>query len=172
LLTNFRQVLNIYRWPNYEETLTLPVYASQQIFSFIPNLLADLALMCRVLAIYPISSTPRYKFSAIIFPLAVCNLLRLVCWGMILYYKSLNTDSATTVQERWYLAERVFTLVDNGYVIFRVSEQILRILKLYFSYVSIVFLIKLLPSFYKRRELSMDSGGQWDSIICVYLCRC
>jgi hypothetical protein len=87
-------------------------------FAFLPNLLVDFALLCRVLAVYPRLSTPARKFWMILCPLILCKVVRLASWVIVYHdiggvshvYDLVQTKSLTG-----YVVERTFTLVDNLY---------------------------------------------------------
>jgi hypothetical protein len=65
----------------------------------LPNFVADLALLCRIWAVYPFSATPRMKFFAIFTPAIMLKLIRVACIALMLSWghTSKFTSSATHV---------------------------------------------------------------------------
>jgi hypothetical protein len=87
----------------------------------LPNFVADLALLCRMLAVYPRSTTSRLKFFAIFTPAIILKVMRAVSIIVFLVYLNQGTVGATyfawSPQERiWSFIDRTFTALDNAYV--------------------------------------------------------
>jgi hypothetical protein len=84
-----------------------------------PNFVADIALLLRMLAVYPYSSTPRLKFVAL-FSLPLCfKVVRLLAMGETMYYagqEMVNAGTSLTLaaqSQAWVVVGRVFDAVDN-----------------------------------------------------------
>jgi hypothetical protein len=60
------QIKIIYAPPYSLSVLTAPVLRTSAMFAFLPLLMIDLALLCRMLAVYPMSSTPRAQFLSLL----------------------------------------------------------------------------------------------------------
>jgi hypothetical protein len=87
----------------------------------LPNFCADLALLCRMLAVYPPSLTSRANFAAVVGPAIAMKLMRIVSITIVLVYGSRNQIDAIathfTSQERtWAILDRCITALDNVYV--------------------------------------------------------
>jgi hypothetical protein len=85
----------------------------------LPNFVADLALLCRMLAVYPRSTTPRLKFLAIFTPAMMLKVMRVVSVVVFLVYLNQTSLGATyfawSPQERaWTIIDRTFTALDNA----------------------------------------------------------
>jgi hypothetical protein len=86
----------------------------------LPNLCADLGLLCRMLAVYPPSLTSRANFTAVVGPAVVMKLMRIMGITIIIVLSSRDQINAITphfsTQERvWAIFDRCITAIDNVY---------------------------------------------------------
>jgi hypothetical protein len=101
---------------------TDPILISTLVLELIPNWVADIALLFRLLAVYPYSSTPTARWCGIIVPPLVFKLVRVACWTGFLYALTAEPGGQLphflwTPQERqWTVGERTVTAIDNAYV--------------------------------------------------------
>jgi hypothetical protein len=107
---------------NIMSIVTTPALHALIVLDEMPNFFADIALLLRMLAVYPYSTTPRLQFVAL-FSLPVClKIVRLVAVGEIMYWDGTKTlQSATALKlasqsQVWVVISRVFDAVDNLYV--------------------------------------------------------
>jgi hypothetical protein len=66
---------------------------TSDLLSNLPMFLADIALLLRMLAVYPYRSTPRLKFFAIFTPAIGFKLLRMASWMTFLWQTDVWGDS-------------------------------------------------------------------------------
>jgi hypothetical protein len=132
-----------------------------------PNFLADLALLCRMLAVFPYSQTPRLKFFAIFTPVICFKIIRVVSllestmlslWGMA----QADSFSWTSTNRAWVLVYTVCAAVDNGCV-----QALARWPSAHevSSYTSVLFLWKLRSATGNRRTLGLCSDSA-SSVLC------
>jgi hypothetical protein len=84
----------------------------------LPNFCADLALMCRMLVVYPLSSTPRSTFVATFAPLAAFKIGRVVCTLVFMTYYDRNPADAVGValsgtERAWLITNQTLAALDN-----------------------------------------------------------
>jgi hypothetical protein len=101
--------------------LTKPVVALTTLLDVLPNFFADLALLCRMLAVYSSPLTSKPRFYAIFGITVVFKVLRVISISLFLVYIGRGPVHAVTFkwtsQERmWSLVDRCVTAVDNAYV--------------------------------------------------------
>jgi hypothetical protein len=87
----------------------------------LPNLCANLALLYRMLAVYPASHTSRQNFLAVVGPAIAMKALRLATITVVLVYGQRNPIDAMSAQfspqeRRWAIVDRCITALDNVYV--------------------------------------------------------
>jgi hypothetical protein len=100
------------------KVFTHPIIVSTLLLELLPNWVADLALLYRILAVYPRSTTPRLQFVLIFTPPIVFKVVRIACW--IGFLVALTRPGGQpphflwTKEERlWTVVERLFTALDN-----------------------------------------------------------
>jgi hypothetical protein len=100
--------------------VTTPVVVLMAFLEILPNFFADLALLCRMLAVYPPSLTSRVKFVAIVGPAVAVKLMRIVGIIVVMFYASRHQIDAISPhfisQEHvWAIFDRCITALDNVY---------------------------------------------------------
>jgi hypothetical protein len=103
-----------------QRVFTDPILVTQLIFELTPNLVADIALLYRLLAVYPYKSTPTARWTAIIVPPIAFKAARVACWVGFLYAVTYEHGGLlphftwTPTMRHWMVGERTVTAVDNA----------------------------------------------------------
>jgi hypothetical protein len=105
---------------------THPVITVALVLELLPNWIADLALLYRIMAVYPATTTPRWKRALVLAPPVLFKAVRVACW--IGFAVALTRPGGEpphfqwTLEERiWTVVERAFTALDNRFVPLAVS---------------------------------------------------
>jgi hypothetical protein len=101
--------------------LTKPVVALTTLLDVLPNFFTDLALLCRMLAVYSSPLTSKPRFYAIFGITVVFKVLRVISISLFLVYIGRGPVHAVTFkwtsqEQMWSLVDRCVTAVDNAYV--------------------------------------------------------
>jgi hypothetical protein len=93
--------------------------ARVSVFNELPNFLADVALFCRLLAVYPPGSLSTLRRSVVLGVAGVIKALRIISIAIIVFvYDRHATITFYSSGERaWAVLTRVFALLDNGLVV-------------------------------------------------------
>jgi hypothetical protein len=95
--------------------------AMTALLELLPSFFADLALLCRMLAVYPPPLTSKAKFYAVFAPAVAFKLLRLASIVMLAVYVKRNPADIITFTwspqlRTWASVDRSVTALDNAYV--------------------------------------------------------
>jgi hypothetical protein len=96
------------------------ILVSTLILELSPNFVADIALLFRMLAVYPRAATPTGRWLLIFTPPLVFKAVRVACWAGFLVALTVEPGGQlphfywTAEERRWTVVERSFTAVDNA----------------------------------------------------------
>jgi hypothetical protein len=97
-----------------------PILISTLILELSPNFVADIALLFRMLAVYPRSETPSRQWLLIFIPPLIFKAVRVACWTGFLVALTVDPGGQlphfywTKAERQWTVVERSFTAVDNA----------------------------------------------------------
>lgn len=110
----------LFRPTNPLVVFTPPLLIIKALLLEAPNFIVDLALLFRLLAIYPYATTPRAKFLLMFIPIFVLKAVRILSIAMLVKLVGYSFATETiryewVAEERaWTIADKVLTAVDNG----------------------------------------------------------
>jgi hypothetical protein len=77
----------------------------------LPNWIADCALLYRIMAVYPRSSTPFWKWTLILAPPIVFKAVRVACW--IGFNYTFTHPGGEVAHFKWIFEERIWTVIER-----------------------------------------------------------
>jgi hypothetical protein len=118
-MSNIQQVRMLYNPVGTSaKVFTHPIVTSTLVLELLPNWVADLALLYRIMAVYPSATTRTWKRALILTPPIVFKAVRVACWIGFDYALTRPGGEPPhftwTPEERtWTVVERSFTALDN-----------------------------------------------------------
>jgi hypothetical protein len=100
------------------KVFTHPIITSALVLELLPNWIADLALLYRIMAVYPRATTPRWQYFLILTPPIIFKAVRVACWigfdiALTRPHGELEHFKWTLEERHWTVVERSFTALDN-----------------------------------------------------------
>jgi hypothetical protein len=141
-----------------------PILVLMAFLEILPNLCADLALLYRMLAVYPASLTSRKNFLAVVGPAIAMKVLRLATITVVLVYSQKNGVDAMSAhfslpERQWAIVDQCIAALDNVYA--RSDRQgPVPALNYFTRYMTAFFLWKLKPVVHPPGELGRYSMGE------------
>jgi hypothetical protein len=141
--------------------MSAPIIVFSILLGWLPNFLADLALLYRMLAAYPPSITPRRRMLLILVAPVLLKLVRVLSVIMFLFLitRTLGDffEAWNSQEQAWIVIERACAALDNGCV---PSSMPFMSLMHASRYATMFFLWKIRTTFLSSRNVGWVAGTE------------